>query len=129
MTTVTDEMRAAGLAALHADSEWHKPGAGGGSWRANYQRAVDLVLQAAVPLLAPQPVVDREALLWLFTEYGVVCRVKPLEDLAAAILALPQRKTQKETGTRWITGTHCACGAWGSDPNRPAGHGYNPEVE
>jgi hypothetical protein len=48
--TAYDEARAAGLAALHADSEWHRSD-GTGVWRANYGRAVDLVLAAALPHL------------------------------------------------------------------------------
>lgn len=48
--TAYDEARAAGLAALHADSEWHYSD-GTGAWRANYGRAVDLILAAALPYL------------------------------------------------------------------------------
>lgn len=51
--TFTDGAHAAGLAALHADPEWHKPDSGGFLWRANYARAVDLVLEAALPHLTP----------------------------------------------------------------------------
>jgi len=47
---ITDEARSAGLEALHADSEWHRSD-GAGVWRANYKRAVDLVLEAAAPHL------------------------------------------------------------------------------
>jgi hypothetical protein len=48
------------LAALHSDNEWHKSD-GAGVWRANYARAVDLILEAAAPLLGPRPLLDREA--------------------------------------------------------------------
>jgi hypothetical protein len=62
---ITDDAREAGLAALHNDEEWHKPGASG-VWRANYKRAVDLVLEAAEPHMAPE--VDREALEQVIAE-------------------------------------------------------------
>lgn len=59
---ITDEMRKAGFEALAADGHWHKPDSGG-VWRANYTRAVDLVLEAVWPLLGtrPQPTLDRRA--------------------------------------------------------------------
>lgn len=49
---IPEAARAAGLLALHADPEWHRSD-GTGVWRANYQRAVDLILEAALPYLAP----------------------------------------------------------------------------
>jgi hypothetical protein len=42
--------REAGLAALNNDKDWHKPDSAG-VWRANYHRAVELVLEAAAPLM------------------------------------------------------------------------------
>jgi hypothetical protein len=44
------EAREAGLAALNNDKTWHKPDSAG-VWRANYHRAVELVLEAAAPLM------------------------------------------------------------------------------
>lgn len=46
--------RAAGLAALEADKDWHKPDSMG-VWRANYTRAVELVLDAAAPFMGATP--------------------------------------------------------------------------
>lgn len=48
------EAREAGLAALNNDKTWYQQGEDG-VWRANYHRAVDLVLEAAAPLLAAHP--------------------------------------------------------------------------
>lgn len=56
---VSDKARAAGLAALEADKDWHKPDSMG-VWRANYTRAVELVLNAAAPLMGASPVASRE---------------------------------------------------------------------
>jgi hypothetical protein len=55
---ITDEARKAGLEALHADPDWHKPDSGSGVWRANYGRAVDLVLEAARPFMTSRPALD-----------------------------------------------------------------------
>jgi hypothetical protein len=50
------EMRSAaveaGLRALIADAEWHKSD-GGGVWRADYERAARLVVEAALPQIVP----------------------------------------------------------------------------
>jgi hypothetical protein len=68
MTRINEAARVAGLAALHADSEWHRSD-GTGVWRANYARAVDLVLEAALPHLeGATPAIDREALLVRFED-------------------------------------------------------------
>lgn len=52
MPGIPDEARAAALAALHADDAWHRPDSSG-VWRASYERAVELVLEAALPYLQP----------------------------------------------------------------------------
>ena len=69
---VSDEARGAGLAALHADNDWHKSD-GGGVWRANYKRAVDLVLEAAQPFMQTQVVASRERVVEVLTTHRIEC--------------------------------------------------------
>ncbi len=65
---VSDEARAAGLKALLVDNGWHKSD-GTGVWRANYKRAVDLVLEAAAPLMGATPVASRDKLAAVWREH------------------------------------------------------------
>ena len=60
-------MRAAGLAALHADPKWHYSD-GSGTWRANYERAVEIVLEAVQPYMSVRPVLDRTAVRKLMVD-------------------------------------------------------------
>jgi hypothetical protein len=50
---IPDRARGAALAALQDDDMWHRPDSGG-VWRASYERAVELVLTAALPHLRVQ---------------------------------------------------------------------------
>ena len=89
---ITDEARAAGLEALHADPDWHKPDSSGTVWRANYKRAVDLVLEAAQPFMTSRPALDREAVKRLLELYGVshdaLTPDLARETIAAAVMEL-----------------------------------------
>lgn len=68
------EAREAGLAALNNDKDWHKPDSAG-VWRANYHRAVELVLEAAAPLMGqPATGVTEQAVEAARRAYSEACK-------------------------------------------------------